>query len=138
MAVSMLASALEQAQVASLCLTTFLYGMFGVREEEILSSLLTPECPLTGFFFALFVATTAIAFHNASESTRQQRMKVLPVSIAMFLLATLVRHPSLASTFVCSAPFSPSMSSSSGSELIMDLSIERERITKFYTKTSRI
>ncbi|KAF8492750.1 hypothetical protein F5888DRAFT_1806560 [Russula emetica] len=66
MAIS-IASALEQAQLASLCLTTFLYG----------------------FFFALFMVTTAIAYHNASESTRQQRMKVLPVSLAMLLLATL-------------------------------------------------
>ncbi|KAI0281223.1 hypothetical protein BGY98DRAFT_1094981 [Russula aff. rugulosa BPL654] len=66
MAISV-ASALEQAQLASLCLTTFLYG----------------------FFFALFMVTTAITYHNASESTRQQRMKVLPVSLAMLLLATL-------------------------------------------------
>lgn len=66
MAISV-ASAREQAQLASLCLTTFLYGLF----------------------FALFMVTTAIAYHNASESTRQQRMKVLPVSLTMLLLATL-------------------------------------------------
>ncbi len=35
--------------------------------------------------------TTAIVYHNASESTRQQHMKVLPVSFAMLLLATLVQ-----------------------------------------------
>ena len=38
MAISV-ALALEQAQLGSLCLTTFLYGMFGKR---ILLSLLTP------------------------------------------------------------------------------------------------
>jgi hypothetical protein len=82
------------------------------------------------------MVTTAIVYHNASESTRQQRRKVLPVSLAMLLLATLVRHPSLASTFVFSMPlFSPtSISLSSGSELSMDLSIERERVANFSTK----
>ncbi|KAN0117984.1 hypothetical protein V8E52_005571 [Russula decolorans] len=66
MAISV-ASALEQAQLVSLCLTTFLYGLF----------------------FALFMVTTTIVYHNASGSTRQQRMKVLPVSLAMLMLATL-------------------------------------------------
>jgi hypothetical protein len=88
-------------RTSSACFTVFdNVPLWYVREEEILSSTLTPCCPLTGFFFALFMVTTAIAYHNASESTRQQRMKVIPVSLAMFLLATLVRHPSLASTSV--------------------------------------
>lgn len=82
-------------RTSSACFTVFdNVPLWYVREEEILSSLLTLWCPSTGLFFALFMVTTTILYHNTSGSTRQQHMKVLPVSLVMLLLATLVRHPS--------------------------------------------
>ncbi|KAH9980781.1 hypothetical protein BJV74DRAFT_887543 [Russula compacta] len=58
---------MAEAQLISLGLTTFLYGIF----------------------FTLFLVTTAVMTYNVKEGIRKQRMKILPVSFAMLLVATL-------------------------------------------------
>ncbi|KAN0127923.1 hypothetical protein V8E53_014271 [Lactarius tabidus] len=58
---------LLKAQLISLCLSTFLYGMF----------------------LALVLMTTIVMVYKATDDTRRQRVKVLPVSYAMLAVATM-------------------------------------------------
>ncbi|KAI9453548.1 hypothetical protein BJY52DRAFT_1123483 [Lactarius psammicola] len=62
-----MAISLPTAQLVALCLSTLLYGMF----------------------FALVLITTVVMLYGATEDVRRQRMKILPVSYAMLLVATL-------------------------------------------------
>jgi len=57
---------LEKAQLISLALTTFLYGLF----------------------FALFLITTVVMSYKVTEDIHRQRTKILPVSLIMLLVAT--------------------------------------------------
>ncbi|KAI9444473.1 hypothetical protein H4582DRAFT_1909109 [Lactarius indigo] len=58
---------LEKAELLSLGLTTFLYGLF----------------------FMLFLITTTVMSFRVAEDIRSQRNKILPVSFSMLMVATL-------------------------------------------------
>ncbi|KAI9437840.1 hypothetical protein BJY52DRAFT_573382 [Lactarius psammicola] len=58
---------LEKAELVSLGLTTFLYGLF----------------------FALFLISTAVMSFRVAEDIRSQRNKILPVSFSMLMVATI-------------------------------------------------
>ncbi|KAH9059063.1 hypothetical protein EDB87DRAFT_1685009 [Lactarius vividus] len=58
---------LEKAELLSLGLTTFLYGVF----------------------FSLFLISTAVMSYRAGEDVRSQRNKILPVSFSMLVVATI-------------------------------------------------
>jgi len=57
---------LEKAELISLALTTFLYGLF----------------------FALFLITTVVMSYKVTEDIHRQRTRILPVSLMMLLVAT--------------------------------------------------
>ncbi|KAH9161276.1 hypothetical protein EDB89DRAFT_1913984 [Lactarius sanguifluus] len=58
---------LEKAELLSLGLTTFLYGVF----------------------FTLFLISTAVMSYRVAEDVRSQRNKILPVSFSMLMVATI-------------------------------------------------
>ncbi|KAH9030178.1 hypothetical protein EDB84DRAFT_1562618 [Lactarius hengduanensis] len=58
---------LEKAELLSLGLTTFLYGLF----------------------FTLFLISTAVMSYRVAEDVRSQRNKILPVSFSMLVVATI-------------------------------------------------
>ncbi|KAI0299835.1 hypothetical protein BC826DRAFT_1102512 [Russula brevipes] len=62
-----MAIGLEHAQLVSLALSTFLYGIF----------------------FTLFMVTIVMTFYDVPPDVRRQRMTILPLSSAMLLVATV-------------------------------------------------
>ncbi len=83
---------LPKAQLLSLALTTFLYGA-STKTSRFMFCDPRPTFPRTGLFFTLLsIITLIMSLHaNATASVRRQRVKILPMSFLMFLVATMVR-----------------------------------------------
>ena len=76
--------------------------------------------------------------YNVKEGIRKQRMKILPVSFAMLLVATLVRAPIPRVYVYLISAFVPSILSLSGSGESMVSSTKREGVSERSTRISRL
>jgi len=136
MAIS-LALALERAQLASLFLTMFLYAVFKKRKRS--SSLADDVISIGRLFLRTFYDYDG---NRVSQCLRKHSSTTHEGSPGVIRDASTgdfgtVTHPSHRHhSLPCC--LSPSIPSSSGSKHNMDWIIERERVTKFSTKTSRI
>src|SRR6266478_3231718 len=136
MAIS-LALALERALLASLFLTTFLYGVFKKRKRSssLVDDVMSIGRPFLRTFYDYDGNRVSQCLRKHSSTTHEGSPGVIrDASTGDFGTVTHPshRHHSLPCCL------SPSILSSSGSEHNIDWIIERERVMKFSTKTSRI